>query len=497
MRLTTKLFTFYGFCSIGNLVNADLISSLSGISGGFRFTYPGRPDYGAAVTPFNRRYSYQPAAVAYVISAQQVSQVVKIGHDLGYNVVARSGGHSYAAGSLGGKSGSIVVDLHGLQTFGLLQNDAIDITTGLRLGTIATDLWVQRRGLPHGTCPFVGWGGHVATGGYGFTSRLWGMALDRVTSVEIVLANGTIATASKNRNQDLFFAARGAASSFGIVTKTTMSTIPAPNSTTVYEYGWTMNIADASAAYASYQSFSLSNAVPPELGIELIIGRGSSRGTVTLTFYGVWYGAANKFDAAITPLLNAMPRKADWNSKKVGTYLASLVNLAGGSLSVDGPNGHDTSYVKSLTTPTGQPVTAVAQKAFVTYLANQGFDTKLRWFIQIGLIGGRNSAVNAVPPTETAFAHRNALHLMQLYAYTSNSAPPFPANGFTLVDGMVDSIVKNMPSNWDYGAYTNYIDDLLPNAEQLYYKQNLARLKQLKAKYDPTGVFSVVGGVKA
>lgn len=43
--------------------------------------------------------------------------------------------------------------------------------------------------------------------------------------------------------------------------------------------------------------------------------------------------------------------------------------------------------------------------------------------------------------------------------------------------GFVDSIVKNMPSNWDYGAYTNYIGDRLANAEQLYYKENLARLK--------------------
>lgn len=43
----------------------------------------------------NLRYSYQPAAVTYVNSVQQVSDVVKIGHDLGYNVVARAGGVSF------------------------------------------------------------------------------------------------------------------------------------------------------------------------------------------------------------------------------------------------------------------------------------------------------------------------------------------------------------------------------------------------------------------
>jgi FAD/FMN-containing dehydrogenase len=62
---------------------------------------------------------------------------------------------------------------------------------------------------------------------------------------------------------------------------------------------------------------------------------------------------------------------------------------------------------------------------------------------------------------------------------------------------MTDAILRNQPADWDYGAYTNYIDDRLANAEQLYFKQNLPRLKQLKAKYDPKGVFSVPGGVKA
>ncbi|TEB28279.1 FAD-binding domain-containing protein [Coprinellus micaceus] len=500
MRFGSAFLSLLVLCYTAIVVDADLISRLQGVSGRFTFTYPGLANYSAAVSPFNLRYSYQPAAVTYVNSVQQVSEVVKIGYDLGYNVVARAGGHSYAAGGLGGKNGSIVVDLYSLATMGTSGDGAIaDITTGFKLGTIAGNLWDQRRALPHGTCPYVGWGGHVATGGYGFTSRLWGMAHDRVTSTQIVLANGTIATASKDVNPDLFFAVRGAASSFGIVTKTTLLTLPVPNSTTTYEYGWNLNINDATTAFQSYQSFSLSNPTPPELGIELLLAKGSSKGTVTFMLSGVWYGAAGGLDTAIKPLLDIIPQKPVWSNKKVGTYLDSLKSLAGGSLSVTAPDTHDTFYAKSLITPNDstKQVLAPAQKEFMTYLANTGFDSKLEWFIQIGLMGGKNSAVNSIPSADTAFPHRNVLHLWQLYAYTPNSAPPFPANGFAFVDGMTDAILRNQPADWDYGAYTNYIDDRLANAEQLYFKQNLPRLKQLKAKYDPKGVFSVPGGVKA
>lgn len=56
-----------------------------------------------------------------------------------------------------------------------------------------------------GTCPYVGTGGHLGCGGFGFPSRLWGLALDAVTSAQVVLANGTIVTASASQNQDVFF----------------------------------------------------------------------------------------------------------------------------------------------------------------------------------------------------------------------------------------------------------------------------------------------------
>ena len=50
------------------------------------------------------------------MSAEQVGAVVLAGAAHGLDVTARSGGHSYVAGGLGGKNGSLVVDLGSFKT---------------------------------------------------------------------------------------------------------------------------------------------------------------------------------------------------------------------------------------------------------------------------------------------------------------------------------------------------------------------------------------------
>ena len=52
---------------------------------------------------------------------------------------------------------------------------------------------------------FLGSGGHVSYGGFGLSSRKFGLLLDTTVAAEVVLANGTIVTASSTSNTDLFW----------------------------------------------------------------------------------------------------------------------------------------------------------------------------------------------------------------------------------------------------------------------------------------------------
>ena len=80
-----------------------------------------------------------------------------------------------------------------------------------------------------GTVNHTGVGGLTLGGGYGYLTGKYGLTIDNLLSVEVVLASGEAVTASKDTNADLFWAIRGAGQNFGVVTNFTFQGYPQEN----------------------------------------------------------------------------------------------------------------------------------------------------------------------------------------------------------------------------------------------------------------------------
>lgn len=439
---------------------------------------PSSSNYGSARAAFNQRLSYQPAAIVYPSSPQDVQKYVNCAASSGIAIVGRSGGHSYAAYGVGGQDGALVIDLKNMKSFSIDGSGVAKIQTGNKLGDVAQKLWDNgQRALPHGTCPYVGTGGHAAFGGFGPYSRVAGLLHDRITAAEVVLANGTLTTASASQNQDLFWALRGAGASYGIVTQWTFATLAAPSTVIGYsiDYSSTLSASKIASLLGTWQSLAI--AAPKEMAMVAVLGKDGDGG-LYLQFTGDYYGSKSSFNSVT----------ADWTSElspgkitaKTYNWYDSLV-ATDGPLSTANPEPKDTFFAKSLFTK--QVLTASRWTSFVSYLSNQGVASNTDWFVEIDLYGG---AVASQGADSTSFAHRDALLSFQLYASSSNMQPPYPSGGISFVNGMLNALDPNPQA-----AYVNYVDPTLTDSQwkSQYYGSHYSRLSSIKRAVDPNNVF--------
>jgi FAD/FMN-containing dehydrogenase len=144
-------------------------------------------------------------------------------------------------------------------------------------------------------------GGHVLHGGYGYASHTWGLALDMLLEAQVVLADGSVVIASETENTDLFWALRGAGSSFGIVTRYKFKTYPAVDQLVNWEYAYNWTKPEARKALDVIQAYAASKDYPAEMNARFFI-------TATgVKFWGVYQGTRASFDPVFNAIIAKLP----------------------------------------------------------------------------------------------------------------------------------------------------------------------------------------------
>ncbi|KAH9816209.1 hypothetical protein DFH28DRAFT_891880 [Melampsora americana] len=489
----SRIFLFAVLSNFISLSKSDLQDRLKKAK--VESSFPNDARYAVASKPYNLRFDYKPAAIAFPKTTEEIVAAVTAASAEGIPVSAKSGGHSYAAYGLGGKDGFLVVDLSKMKGLSVDSSGIAEIQTGNLLGDVAQGLFKSgKKAIPHGTCPYVGTGGHSAFGGFGLTSRKWGLMLDVVVGHEVVLANGSVVITSESEHPDLFWALRGAGASFGIVSTLKVKTYDAPSTMTFFSFSWQISSAEElSQAMISYQDFCLDAELNDGIGMEVNIGQGDEKGQVEFQLLGTLIGSSSGLDPLISPLLLKLPNNPQKTINETD-WLTNLDLLAAPQPLTPTPaslqENIDTFYAKSLVTPQAQPATNESLKALSNYFLKQGMSTSLSWFVQLQLYGGKGSFINSVPKESSSYLHRSSLWTIQLYAGTSPNTTAFPSDGFEFVDQMTDCLVTNNPKDWA-GGYLNYVDDNLPDDvwPHFYYGDHYKRLTEVKSKYDPQNLF--------
>ncbi|KAK3313725.1 hypothetical protein B0H66DRAFT_359042 [Apodospora peruviana] len=442
----------------------------------------GSADWRADVNPFNQRLAYTPVAIAVPTTVEHVQGAVSCAAKLGIKVTPKSGGHSYASFGLGGEHGHLVVELDRMSKVTVDSSTQIaTVQAGARLGHVATVLYQNgKRAFSHGTCPGVGVAGHSLHGGFGFSSHTHGLALDWIVGATVVLANSSVVEVSKTQNADLFWALRGAGSNFGIVTTFKFNTFAAPSQVTAFQVNLPWNNANSIASgWSSLQDW-LTAGMPTEMNMRVFASGSQTQ------LQGLYYGNSNSLRTAIQPLLSKLGASLS-NAQQYDWMGAFTYYTYGGQVDVTHPyNSVETFYSKSLVT---KALPQKALQAVANYWIQRAKSNSRDWFIIIDMYGGKNSAITKVASDDSSYAHRgDYLFLYELYDRVRSGS--YPSNGFDFLNGWVKSFTDNMEKS-QWAMYINYADPTMnrTEAQDVYYRQNLPKLKQIKAQVDPNELF--------
>lgn len=117
---------------------------------------------------------------------------------------------------------------------------------------------------------------------------LHGLILDALKSVRIVVASGSLITASETENSDLFWAIRGAGANFGIITEATYSVHDQTNGGYVNMGYFTFSAPSNGSLWELLQSFD--EYIPPELALLVQAQFNHTTNLAFLTAGVIYYG---------------------------------------------------------------------------------------------------------------------------------------------------------------------------------------------------------------
>jgi FAD/FMN-containing dehydrogenase len=443
------------------LASADSIQLLDeGLSG--VVVAPGDPDYDAARRVHNGLIDNRPAVIARCLHTADVAEAVNFGRSEGLEISVRGGGHNVAGRAV--TDGGLMIDLSLMKGIHVdPERSMARAQAGVLVGELDRATAAFGLAIPSGVVSSTGIAGLTLGGGIAWLMGKHGMAVDNLLSAEVVLASGEVVTASDQTEPDLFWALRGGGGNFGVVASFEYRAHPL---TSVIGGPVLHPLAAAPQLFSFYREFSAD--LPDELSTQAVFLHAPDGSGVKLCGIAVCHAGedAERAEADVRPLRRFGTPAADMMERM--PY--PVVNTGVDSLSPRGAlNYWKSAFFSELSDPAVEVMTRAFERAPSELCAL--------------VIEDFHGAVTRVPPTATAYPHREPGYNLFLISQWTD-----PAQTDTCIAWARDTFGALSPYMADR-SYTNYLaaDDY--DRVRQAYGSNYERLVELKREYDPDNLF--------
>lgn len=495
--------------------------------------------YPDLVRGLNQRWIGKPKAVYLVGSTAQVVRVVQKTVREGKRISVHGGGHCFED-FVFNPTVEVVVDMSEMKRvyFDVARN-AFAVEAGSTLLDVYETLYrLWGVTVPAGVCYNVGMGGHISGGGWGMLCRQYGLSVDHLYAVEVVVvdaagtARAVVATRERSDpNRDLWWAhTGGGGGNFGVVTRywfrspratgtdpaTLLPTPPAAVLVSAISWPWSMMTRDGFAALVkNFSVWHMANSAPGSRyqGLcALLTLTHRSHGEISLltqsdatvrnaerlhaNFVAAIGNGVDIPHGSVTAPFGEHGPMPEFTAPKRIPWLQAT-RLLGGAVGTGG-NVNDPSQRadhKSAYMRANIPDRHI--EVLYENLNSSAIDNPSA-MAQFHSFGGM---VNATAPDATASAHRDSAMKMVMYLQWADQADD--ARYVTWLRNFYQALYADtggvpVPNAVTDGCYVNYPDIDLSDSRfnrsgvpwhTLYYKDNYPRLQRAKARWDPRDTF--------
>lgn len=450
-------------------MNEEKLTALSQTIRG-TVTTAGSPDYDSARKVYNGMIDRHPSAIIRCANATDVQNAVRFAREEDITVAIRGGGHNGAG--LGVCDEGLVIDLSPMKG---VRVDPVTRTVRAEAGCTQADVNHAAGGfglvVPAGVISTTGIAGLTLGGGTGYLTRKYGLALDNLLEVDVVLADGRFVTASSKQNADLFWAIRGGGGNFGIITSFLFQGHPVAQ---VFAGPMVWDLEHAQELLEWYRETSPQ--LPEELYgffafLKVPPGPPFPEALHLKGMCGIvwaYCGPLDKVEEAFQPVRKFREPRFELTGPMPYLTLQSMFDALY-------PPGHQWYW-------RGDFLNEIPDAAIEQHLKFGSQLPTLQSTMHLYPVDGFPSRISS---SDTAFSYRDAKWSMVIVG-----VDPDPANAAKITTWTKDYWAAVHPYSMG-GAYVNFMMDEGVDRIKATYRDNYSRLVEIKRSYDPTNFFHI------
>jgi len=453
-----------------------------------RLIRPGSTAYPHARLEYDPRFDdIKPKGIVMAANASDVATSIAFARDRGIPFAARCGGHSYGGYSV---CEGLVIDVSDMSHVRPHPDGTASVGAGATLIQVSGGLAPAGVMVPGGTCGSVGISGLTMGGGQGVTGRRFGLTCDSLIGATVVTADGRTIRCDDSTDADLFWALRGGGGgNFGVVTSFRFKT-HSLDRITLFNLSWSWSAAadvlDAWQRWAPTAAHELWSSCrvrwTPSTGASISVG-------------GAWTGAPSSLATVLGRFIGDVGRAPTSRTTTTMAYLDAALSLAGCGgkrvsqcrLTTKSPPGvlpRQASLARS--DFFDHPMSASVRDAALGHIEARGGHPALAGQAGGMLLDAWGGAIAGVAHASTAIPHRKAAFLAQEFV----TFPSVPSDqSVSENEAWLGRLRRKLRPAVSGFAYVNYIDPALRHWQHAYYGTNLARLVDVKHRYDPDDAF--------